>query len=68
MDIDTLGHIIIANLFGHSVHVIDKDKAFVCQLLTEEAGIKEPHGLCIQSVWVTELESRLVKKFTILEK
>lgn len=68
MDIDTLVHVIIANLFGHSVHVINKDKAFVRQLLTEEAVIKGPHGLCIDSVWVTELESRLVKKFTILEK
>lgn len=71
IDTDTLGHVIIADQFRHNIHVIDKDGAFVRLLLTEEAGIKEPHGLCfdgVDSIWVAELESKLVKKFKILEK
>ncbi|XP_048751019.1 tripartite motif-containing protein 2-like [Ostrea edulis] len=70
IDTDTLGHVIIADQFRHSVHVIDKDGAFVLLLLTEAAGIKDPHGLCfdgVDSIWVAEQESRKVKRFKILE-
>lgn len=69
IDTDTVGHVIIADQFRHSIHVIDKDGAFVRLLLTEEHGIKAPHGLCfdgIDSIWIAELESQKVKKFKIL--
>ncbi|XP_061190191.1 tripartite motif-containing protein 2-like [Saccostrea echinata] len=71
IDVDTLGDVIIADQFRHSVHVIDKDGAFVRLLLREAAGIQEPHGLCfdgVDSIWVAELESRKVKRFRILKK
>ena len=59
---DVLGHILVCDSDSNTVHLLDQDGGFLSVILSEQQGIEDPYGVCVDdenNLYVGQLNNKV---------